>query len=104
MRVGFVMQLNAGNEAEYRRRHDEIWPELSDLLKESGISDYYIFLHSETNQLFATFVTTREFNAERLKQHPLMRKWWRYMAPLMETVPDSVEPLVTDLTPVFFLE
>ncbi|MFM8489725.1 MAG: L-rhamnose mutarotase, partial [Bacteroidota bacterium] len=52
MRIAFKMKLHAGCEEEYRRRHDEIWPELSELLGETGISDYSIFLDSETNALF----------------------------------------------------
>jgi L-rhamnose mutarotase len=51
--IGFRMQLNQGQAVEYRRRHDEIWPELVSLLKEADISDYSIFLHEDTNSLFA---------------------------------------------------
>ena len=36
-KYAFKMQLHAGQEAEYKRRHDEIWPELSALLKEAGV-------------------------------------------------------------------
>ena len=42
-RVGFSMQLKPGNEVEYKKRHDEIWPELHDLLKEAGIRNYSIY-------------------------------------------------------------
>ena len=49
----FKMQLKPGVVAEYRKRHDEIWPELSALLTESGIYDYSIFLDEETLSLFA---------------------------------------------------
>ena len=46
-------------EAEYRRRHDEIWPELVALLKEAGVSDYSIHLDRETNTLFGVLWRTR---------------------------------------------
>ena len=52
-RIAFKMKLKAGCEEEYKKRHDAIWPELKDLLQESGISDYSIFLDLETNTLFA---------------------------------------------------
>lgn len=52
-RADFKMQLKPGFEAEYRRRHDEIWPELSRALTEAGVSDYSIFLDPETLTLFA---------------------------------------------------
>ncbi|MGB9142439.1 MAG: L-rhamnose mutarotase, partial [Aestuariivirga sp.] len=38
------MFLKPGMEAEYKRRHDEIWPELLDLLHAAGISEYSIYL------------------------------------------------------------
>ena len=47
-RVAFKMKLKSGFEAEYRKRHDEIWPELVKTLEEAGISDYSIFLDPET--------------------------------------------------------
>jgi len=53
MRVAFKMTLKEGFAEEYKKRHDEIWPELSILLKTSGIYDYSIFLDEETNTLFA---------------------------------------------------
>ena len=51
-RVGFKMKLFHGCEDEYKKRHDDIWPELQGLLKEAGISEYSIFLDNTTNSLF----------------------------------------------------
>ncbi|MEN9414996.1 MAG: L-rhamnose mutarotase, partial [Bacteroidota bacterium] len=89
MRIAFKMKLNAGCEEEYRRRHDEIWPELSDLLRETGISDYSIFLDSETNALFGVLRTEEPRKMDELPHHPVMQKWWAYMADIMETNPDN---------------
>jgi L-rhamnose mutarotase len=52
MRVGFKMKVHANKAEEYKRRHDTIWPELKELLKQVGISDYSIFLDEETYTLF----------------------------------------------------
>ncbi len=52
-RIAFTMKLHSGKEAEYRRRHDAIWPELSSLLKEAGIEEYSIFLEEATGVLFS---------------------------------------------------
>ena len=52
-RLAFKMYLNEGMKAEYKKRHDEIWPELKKLLKDNGVSEYSIFLDEETNYLFA---------------------------------------------------
>ena len=51
-RKAFVMSVNAGAEQEYEKRHNPIWPELEKVLKDHGVSNYSIFLHLETRQLF----------------------------------------------------
>ncbi len=103
IRSAFKMKLRKGYEAEYKKRHDEIWPELSDLLKDAGISDYSIFLDEETATLFAVQKLKAGHQPMDLSQHPVMRKWWRYMADIMETNPD-LSPVVVPLDEVFHLE
>ena len=51
--IGFKMQMNPGKAAEYKKRHDEVWPELKKALLDAGITEYYIFLDEQTNILFA---------------------------------------------------
>jgi L-rhamnose mutarotase len=102
-RIAFRMQLKAGFEAEYQRRHDEIWPELAALLNATGISDYSIFLDEQTLALFGVLNLAEPNSMAALPQHPLMRKWWAYMADLMETNPDQ-SPKAMELKPVFYLE
>lgn len=102
-RVAFKMQLRAGFEAEYRRRHDEIWPELARTLKEAGISDYSIFLDPETLILFGVQKLASGATADKLPAKAIMRKWWDYMKDLMETNPDG-SPVAKDLLEVFHLD
>lgn len=85
----FRMQLKPGVVDEYRRRHDAIWPELSTLLTESGIHDYSIFLDEQTLSLFAVLKLREENTRDTLPDHPVMRRWWDHMAPLMEVEPDN---------------
>lgn len=99
----FRMKLKAGATAEYRRRHDEIWPELAQLLREAGIHDYWIFLDEETLHLFAVLKLKAKDRRGMLPSHPLMRRWWDSMADLMETEPDK-RPREWPLVPVFHLE
>ncbi|MCS7090713.1 MAG: L-rhamnose mutarotase [Verrucomicrobiota bacterium] len=99
---GFVMQLKPGCAAEYRRRHDAIWPELAELLRQHGIYDYAIFLDLTTNRLFAVHKVGCGYDPERLRRHPLMRRWWDSMADLMEVHPDH-EPVAHDLELMFYL-
>lgn len=85
----FKMQLKPGVIDEYRRRHDEIWPELSALLTTAGIYDYSIFLDEDALALFAVLKLREDNDRDALPDHPLMKKWWDYMAPLMEVEADN---------------
>jgi L-rhamnose mutarotase len=102
-RVAFKMQLKPGFEAEYKRRHDEIWPELAKLLKDAGISDYSIFLDPETLALFDIQKLAPGNTAGALAGEAIMRRWWDYMKDLMDTNPDG-SPVCKDLREVFHLD
>jgi L-rhamnose mutarotase len=102
-RFAFKMKLKPGVAEEYQRRHDEIWPELAEVLRAAGISDYSIFLDEETNTLFAVQRRTANNTAADLPRNPIVRKWWNYMAPLMETRPDNT-PVSVELKEVFHLD
>jgi L-rhamnose mutarotase len=96
------MTLKPGVLAEYKRRHDEIWPELSQALSAAGISDYSIFLDEESLTLFAVQKLSETNTAAWLPQTEIMQKWWAYMAPLMEVNPDN-SPVCTELPEIFHL-
>ena len=98
----FRMQLKPGMVDEYRRRHDEIWPELAALLHDAGIHDYSIFLDPETNALFAVLKLRDGDKRDQLPGHPVMRRWWDYMAEIMEVEPDN-KPREWPLIPMFHL-
>lgn len=101
-RIAFKMQLHKGVEQEYKKRHDEIWPELQGLLKENGISEYSIFLDESTNSLFGVLKAEDPAKLDELPAQPVMQRWWKYMADIMETNPDS-SPVSIPLTEVFYL-
>ena len=101
-RVAFKMQLNKGAEAEYKKRHDELWPELKELLKSTGICDYAIFLDETTNALFGILKMEDAQLLDDLPQHPVMQKWWLYMKDIMESNPDN-SPVSIPLKEVFYL-
>lgn len=102
-RIAFRMRLHPGREAEYRRRHDAIWPELAALLKGAGVSDYTIWLDRETGALFATLLRADPQRLDRLPLEPVMRRWWDHMADIMETRPDGA-PVAVALERVFRLD
>lgn len=100
-RTAFKMKLIPGCEAEYKKRHDEIWPELADLIRNSGVSDYSIFLDQETNTLFAVQKQSGDQGSQDLGTNPIVRKWWAYMSDIMEANPDQ-SPVTIPLTEFFF--
>ena len=103
LRNAFKMQLKPGFEAEYKKRHDEIWPELSKRLIDAGISDYSIFLDEETLTLFAVQKLTDDNQADQLPGTDIVKKWWAYMADIMDTNPDN-SPVAKPLKEVFHMD
>lgn len=101
-RVAFRMQLHKGCEAEYERRHKELWPDLQELLHESGIRDYSIFLDETTGHLFGALKLTDENKMKELPSSPVMKKWWAYMKDIMDSNADN-SPVSVPLREVFYL-
>ena len=102
-KYAFRMKLNPGMRDEYRRRHDEIWPELVTLLKDAGVSDYSIHLDAETNALFGVLLRTDDHRMDDLPRHAVMQRWWAHMADIMATDADNV-PVQIPLQRVFYLK
>lgn len=103
IRQAFKMKIKHGAEQEYKRRHDEIWPELVKELEAAGVSDYSIYLDEETLTLFA-FQKLKDHNASAaLPQTAIVKKWWSSMADIMETNPDH-SPLSVPLPEVFHMD
>jgi L-rhamnose mutarotase len=101
-RHAFKMRLNPGMETEYTRRHDEIWPELVQLLKDTGISNYSIHLDAETNTLFGYLERRDDHTMDNLPNHAVMQRWWAYMGDIMATNPDG-SPVAIPLAETFYL-
>lgn len=99
----FRMQLKPGMADEYRRRHDALWPDLEQALRAAGIYDYSIFLDEQTLHLFAVLKLRDGDTSAALPELPVMRRWWDYMADLMET-DDTKRPREWPLAPMFHLE
>jgi L-rhamnose mutarotase len=102
MNYAFRMKLKPDTVDEYKRRHDQIWPELAQLLREAGIYDYSIFLDEEDMHLFAVLKLKETNMRELLPSHPVMRRWWDHMADIMQVEPDN-KPSEWPLTPMFHL-
>jgi L-rhamnose mutarotase len=101
-RIAFKMKLFPGFEDEYKKRHDELWPELEQLLKQTGISEYSIFLDPETNELIGVLKAEDPEALDNLPLHEVMQRWWKYMGDIMESNPDH-SPVSIPLQEVFYL-
>ena len=99
-KFAFKMQLNPGQRDEYKRRHDEIWPELSLALRDAGVRDYSIHLDPDTNILFAVMWRRKDHDLDALATTAIMQRWWAYMADIMETYPNN-EPVTAPLDCLF---
>ena len=96
------MKLFPGMAVEYKRRHDDIWPELAALLRRTGVSEYSIFLDESTNDLFGVLQCVDATALDRLPDDPIVKKWWASMKDVMETNPDN-SPVSLSLREVFYL-
>ncbi len=102
-RLAFKMYLNEGQKEEYKKRHDALWPELHQLLKGAGVSEYSIFLDEETNILFAFQKVSGEGGSQDLGQTEIVRRWWAFMSDIMKSNPDH-SPVTVPMEELFYME
>lgn len=98
----YRMKLKQGKIDEFKRRQSHLWPQLSRVLQHVGIYDYSIFLDEDTLHLFAVLKLWPDHQMDTLSTHPVMRRWWNYMADLVEVGPDN-RPREWPLKPTFHL-
>lgn len=103
IRKAFVMQVNPDSHAEYKKRHDEIWPELIEILKAHGGHNYSIFLEPNTHQLFGYVEIESEQAWNEVAKTDTCQRWWAYMADIMKTNDDN-SPCSTEINEVFHLD
>ena len=102
-RIAFRMNLFEGHAAEYEKRHDEIFPDLAQALSDAGVSDYTIWHDPESNHLFGILTRTDDHTMDDLPDLEVVKRWWAFMADIMETDADNV-PTMIPLKRVFLLE
>jgi L-rhamnose mutarotase len=103
IRKAFVMSVNAGSEEEYERRHRPIWAELEAVLKDHGVSNYSIFLHPETRQLFGYAEIEDEDRWNAIASTEVCQRWWKHMGDVMPSNPDH-SPVSAPLREVFHID
>ena len=100
--IAFRLTLVEGQIAAYRRRHDEIWPELEAALRAAGVIEYRIFNQPGETALFAVMRRKRKHGLEALAASAIMRRWWEMMKDVTVTGPDGV-PVLHPLEPVYVM-
>jgi L-rhamnose mutarotase len=79
----WILEVRPGYEQEYVRRHQEIWPEMVEALREAGIRNYSIFRHGLT--LFGYFETDDiQKTQEHLANSETNQRWSEWMDPIMK--------------------
>ena len=99
----FKMKLYPGKKEEYRKRHNELWREMKDMIHEYGGKNYSIFLDEDTNVLYGYIEIEDELRWNASAETDICRKWWDFMADIMETNDDN-SPKSKDLELMFHLE
>ncbi|HET8828618.1 MAG TPA: L-rhamnose mutarotase [Pelobium sp.] len=102
-RLAFKMHLNPGQKEVYKKRHNELWPELRELLKNEGVSEYSIFFDEETSTLFAFQKVAGKGGSQDLDNNPVVKKWWAFMADVMQVNSDN-SPVSVPLEEVFYMD
>jgi L-rhamnose mutarotase len=102
-RIGFVMRLQPGAEAEYRERHAAVWPEMLAALKEAGAHDYSIFLRGD--DLFG-YLEVDDFDRFRatMDASPVNARWQADMGRLIDPLTDASTGFHQRLDEVFHLD
>ena len=102
-RIAFLMGLKPGTEQEYKRRHDEIWPEMLAALRKAGVHNYSIFRNGE--QLFA-YLEVEDFDAmtKYLAEDATNARWQVSMQPVVSVEADPDTNFASLLQEMFHMD
>ena len=103
VRKAVMMTVDPGKASEYERRHQEIWPEMEDTLREHGVITYSIFLDTVGLRLFAYVEVESEEKWEAISRSPVCQRWWAYMKDIMPCNPDN-SPISQEMREVFHID
>jgi L-rhamnose mutarotase len=79
-RVAFTFKIKPELKVEYKKAHDEIWPEMASAIKNAGISNYSIYFRKD-GTLFAYLEVEGDFKKqmEKLSKLEVNARWQKYM-------------------------
>ena len=101
-RLAWVMKLKPGNELLYKKKHDEVWPEISKALTNAGVTNYSIYFDKKDNTLIEYMELKENNTFDKLEDLDILKKWNVYMKDLLVTISeDDATPVVNELVEVF---
>jgi L-rhamnose mutarotase len=103
-RVCFILRVRPDRLAEYRKRHAAVWPEMLDALRETGWSNYSLFL--DKDGLLVGYLETDDFEAARaaMEEREVNARWQADMAPFFELAEGRPDTALRRLDEVFHLD
>ena len=105
-RVAFLLKVKEEKIAEYKKHHEQVWPEMMDALRRTGWQNYSIFMR-EDGQLFGYFEAAESFQAslDGMSQEEINDKWQAFMAPFFEGIEGAAaDENMIELEEVFHLD
>lgn len=107
-RVGFVLKVRADKLAEYKRQHQQVWPDMLAALRAAGWHNYSLFLRDD-GLLFGYFETPDSLQAAqaRMAATDVNTRWQTFMAPFFEAPggdPARPDEMFLELPEVFHLD
>lgn len=104
-RVGFLLKVKEDRIEEYKRRHEEVWPEMLEALRRHGWHNYSLFMRSD-GTLFGYFETPASFAdaLEGMSREEVNQRWQTEMAPFFEGVGGHADEMMQELVEVFHLD
>ena len=102
IRKSFRMTLKEGKLEEYKKKHDEVWPEITEALTNAGVTNYSIYYHEKDNTLIEYMELKDNNTFETLEELDILKKWNIYMKNLLVTKSEEdATPVVEELLEVF---
>ncbi len=104
-RVGFILKVKEELIDEYKRRHEQVWPEMLDALRRAGWGNYSLFLRDD-GMLFGYFETPETFQValEGMSKEDVNERWQAEMSPFFEGTGGHADEMMEELVEVFHLD
>jgi L-rhamnose mutarotase len=105
-RVGFLLKVKPDKIEEYKKHHENVWPEMQEALRRTGWHNYTLFIR-EDGLVFGYFEAPVDFKTalESIQQEEVNPRWNEFMDPYIEKLPDfAVDESIIELEEYFHLD